>query len=62
MNVNRDKNLQGIILMLIAMLLFVTMDALAKHLVETDMTAIQVIAVRSWMIIGLLLIVLGLRG
>ncbi len=62
MHSSLDKNLQGVALMLMAMLLFVTMDALAKHLVESNLSAIQIVAVRSWMIISLLLVVLGLRG
>ena len=62
MHSSLDKNLQGIVLMLLAMLLFVTMDALAKHLVESNLSAIQIVAVRSWMILGLLTVVLGLRG
>lgn len=62
MHSSLDKNLQGIVLMLLAMLLFVTMDALAKHLVESGLSAIQIVAVRSWMILSLLLVVLGLKG
>ena len=49
-------------LLLFAMLLFVTMDGLAKQLVGANLSAIQVIAVRSWIIIGLMLLVLGMRG
>lgn len=56
------NNLQGIGLMLLAMLLFVTMDGLAKKLVGSDLPAMQVIAVRSWIIILLMLLVLGAQG
>ena len=58
----QNNNLLGIALMLLATWLFAVMDALAKWLVTADVSAIQVIAVRSWMITLLILVVLGLRG
>ena len=58
----QTNNLLGIGLMMLAMLLFEVMDAVAKWLVGTDMSAIQVIAVRSWIIVPLMLLVLALRG
>lgn len=58
----QTNNLLGIGLMLLAMLLFEVMDAVAKWLVSADMSAIQVIAVRSWMITLMILLVLGIRG
>ncbi len=58
----KTNNLLGIGLMMLAMLLFEAMDAVAKWLVGADMSAIQVIAVRSWIIVLLIPLILGLRG
>ena len=58
----KNNNLLGIGLMLLAMLLFVVMDAVAKWLVSAEMSAIQVIAVRSWILVILIPLILGLRG
>jgi drug/metabolite transporter (DMT)-like permease len=58
----QTNNLLGIGLMMLAMLLFEVMDAVAKWLVSADMSAIQVIAVRSWMIIAMILLILAIRG
>lgn len=58
----KTNNLLGIGLMLLAMLLFEVMDAVAKWLVSGEMSAIQVIAVRSWIIVLLIPLILGLRG
>ena len=58
----QNNNLLGIALMLLATLLFAVMDALAKWLVTADMSAIQVIAVRGWIITVLILLVLGSRA
>ena len=58
----QKNNLLGIGLMLSAMLLFEVMDAMAKWLVIGDMSAIQIIAIRSWMIVPVILITLSLRG
>jgi len=58
----KNNNLLGIGLMLLAMLLFEVMDAVAKWLVSADMSAIQVIAVRSWLILIMILLILGIRG
>lgn len=57
-----DNNLLGIGLMVLATLLFATMDAVAKSLVTADLHAAQVIAVRSWIILPLILLTLALRG
>jgi drug/metabolite transporter (DMT)-like permease len=46
----QNNNLLGIGLMLFATFLFAFMDAIAKWLVSSDVSAIQIIAVRSWMI------------
>lgn len=48
--------------MILAMLLFQVMDGFAKWLVGSDMSAIQIIAVRSWMIVAMILAILGIRG
>ncbi len=56
------NNLLGIGLMMLAMLLFEVMDAVAKWLVSADMSAIQVIAVRSWLILMMIPLILAVRG
>lgn len=48
--------------MLTAMMLFPLMDAVAKWLVIANLSSIQIIAVRSWMMIPIILISLVLRG
>ena len=58
----QSNNLLGIGLMSLAMLLFVIMDALAKWLVSSEMSAIQLIAIRSWIILPIILLVLAARG
>ena len=58
----KNDNLLGIGLMLLAMLLFVVMDAAAKWLVSNEMPAIQVIAVRSWFISAMIPLILMARG
>jgi drug/metabolite transporter (DMT)-like permease len=58
----QTNNLLGIGLMMLAMLLFEVMDAVAKWLVGADISAIQVIAVRSWFIVVLIPLILALRG
>jgi len=44
---HKTNNLLGIGLMMLAMFLFGVMDAIAKWLVVANMSAIQIIAVRS---------------
>ena len=58
----QSNNLLGIGLMLLAMLLFEVMDAVAKLLVSADMSALQVIAVYSWFITVMIPSILLLRG
>ena len=58
----QTNKLLGIGLMMMAMLLFEVMDAIAKWLVSADMSAIQVIAVRSWMVMAMILLILAVRG
>jgi len=58
----QTNNLLGIGLMILAMLLFEVMDAVAKWLVSANMSAIQVIAIRSWMMLLMILAILGIRG
>ena len=58
----QSNNLLGIGLMILAMLLFVIMDALAKWLVSSEMSAIQLIAIRSWIILPMILLILAARG
>ena len=58
----QTNNLLGIGLMMLAMLLFEVMDAVVKWLVSADLSAIQVIAVRGWIIVPLILLILTLRG
>jgi drug/metabolite transporter (DMT)-like permease len=58
----KHDNLTGIALMIVAMMLFPLMDAVAKWLVIADISSIQIIAVRSWMMIPVILLALSLRG
>jgi drug/metabolite transporter (DMT)-like permease len=58
----QSNNLLGIGLMMLAMLLFEVMDAIAKWLVSSEMSAIQVIAIRSWILLPSILLILALRG
>lgn len=57
-----NNNLLGIVLMMLAMLMFEVMDAVAKWLVSADMSAIQVIAMRSWLILVMIPLILIARG
>ena len=56
------NNLLGIGLMLLSMLLFVVMDALAKWLVGAEISAIQVVAIRSWIILAMIASILLATG
>ncbi len=58
----QNNNLLGIGLMLLATMLFAVMDAIAKWLVSADVSPIQVIAVRGWMICLFITLVLLARG
>ncbi len=58
----QNNNLLGIGLMLLATMLFAVMDAIAKWLVSADVSPIQVIAVRGWMICLFIPLVLLARG
>ena len=58
----QNNNLLGIGLMLLATLLFAVMDGIAKWLVTADVSPIQVIAVRSWMITLFIPLLLFSRG
>lgn len=58
----QNNNLLGIGLMLLATLLFAIMDAIAKWLVSAEVSPIQVIAVRGWMISLFIPMVLLARG
>lgn len=48
--------------MMLAMLLFVVKDALARWLVSAQMSPIQPIAIRSWIIIPLILPMLAVKA
>ena len=58
----QTNNLLGIGLMVLAMLLFEVMDAFAKWLVGGGMSAIQIVALRGWIIVPFILLALALRG
>lgn len=58
----QNNNLLGIGFMLLATLLFAVMDAMAKWLVTAEVSPVQVIAVRSWMITPMILVMLIARG
>lgn len=51
-----NKNVSGIIYMLVAMLALSTMDAVAKFLVKGTFDPIQILAVRSWLILFVMLV------
>ncbi|MCP4769515.1 MAG: hypothetical protein GY875_25070 [Gammaproteobacteria bacterium] len=59
---HQSNNLLGIGLMMLAMLLFEVMDAIAKWLVSSKMSAIQVIAIRSWILLPMILLILAIKG
>ncbi|MCP4187829.1 MAG: DMT family transporter [Gammaproteobacteria bacterium] len=51
-----QNNINGIGLMLVAMMLFPLMDAVAKWLVIANVPSIQVIAIRGWMMVTMILL------
>jgi len=51
-----NKNLQGILYMLFAMFALATMDALAKYLVKDRYDPTQILAIRGWMIMVVMLL------
>jgi drug/metabolite transporter (DMT)-like permease len=59
---NAQNNLLGIVLMMLGMLLMACMDTTAKWLVEADVSPIQVLAMRSWIIIPIILLSLTARN
>ena len=56
-----NSNLAGIGFMVIGMFTLVLMDAVAKWLVEANISPVQVLAIRSWIIVSVILLVLFLR-
>ena len=48
--------------MILGMLLMSIMDGLAKWLVLADVSVVQILAVRSWLILTMILVLTGLRG
>ena len=58
----QNNNLLGIGFMLLAMLLFETMDALVKWLVMADQSVTLILFFRSWLIVLMILVFLALRG
>lgn len=57
-----QNNLHGIVLMMLGMLLMASMDTTVKWLVEADVSPIQVLAMRSWIIIPIILMALAARN
>ncbi len=57
-----SENLSGIIFMLVAMFSLATMDALAKYLVKDKYDPIQILAMRSWIILTVMLAYYAGRG
>ncbi|MFT5707013.1 MAG: drug/metabolite transporter (DMT)-like permease [Oceanospirillaceae bacterium] len=55
-NIAQNANLSGIIYMLVAMFSLATMDALAKYLVKDSYDPIQILAMRSWIILAAMLV------
>ena len=61
--INRpDNNLIGIGFMVAGMFALVLMDAVAKWLIEANLSPIQVLAIRSWIVILVTLLILFSRG
>ena len=58
---SEQNNVLGIGLMMLGMLLMACMDTTVKWLVEADVSPIQVLAMRSWIIIPIILIALIAR-
>jgi drug/metabolite transporter (DMT)-like permease len=58
----KKNNLHGISLMILGMFLISVMDGLAKWLVLADVSVVQILAVRSWLILTMILLLTGLRG
>ena len=58
----RSTNLRGIVLMLVGMMGMAGTDASAKWLVTSDYSVIQVLAVRGWVILVLMLIYAAARN
>lgn len=56
-----NSNLAGIGFMVSGMFTLVLMDAVAKWLVEANISPVQVLAIRSWIIVSVILLVLFLR-
>ena len=56
------NNLFGIVLMMLGMLLMACMDTAVKWLVEADVSPAQVLAMRSWIIVPVILLFLFARG
>ncbi len=56
-----NSNLAGIGFMVIGMFTLVLMDAVAKWLVEANISPVQVLAIRSWIIVSVILLILFLR-
>jgi len=46
-----DTNMQGIVLILVGALLLTVMDGVIKQLLESDLSVLQILAVRSWLVI-----------
>ena len=59
--IHRASNLAGIGFMVSGMFTMVLMDAVAKWLVEANVSPVQVLAIRSWIIIFVILLVLFAR-
>ena len=61
-SVSSSSMLSGIMYMLLAMFALATMDALAKHLVQDRFDPIQILAMRGWIILLLMLVFYASRS
>ena len=59
---NLSSNTFGIVLVLIGMILLSAMDATVKYVVEGEISVMQMLAMRSWLVIPLLVIWMLLNG
>ena len=57
----KNENLPGILLMMLGIFLMACMDTAAKLVVETNVSPIQIVAIRSWIILPIVIITMLCR-
>lgn len=61
MMLRNNSHLQGVVFMLVAMFSLATMDALAKYLVDGRYDPVQILAMRGWLILVVMLVFYSTR-